>query len=49
MLAIGAAILAILAGLGVSLGEITPIDLLCFAVALVALHLAFPLPIRGRR
>ena len=48
MLAIGAAILAILAGLGVSLGEISPIDLLCFAVALIGLHLAFPLPVRGR-
>lgn len=48
MLAIAAAVLAILAGLGVTLGEIGTIDLLCFAIALIALHLAFPLPIKRR-
>ncbi|MBA2324287.1 MAG: hypothetical protein H0V92_09855 [Pseudonocardiales bacterium] len=49
MLAIAAAVIALLAALNVSLGEFGPLRLLCLAVALVALHLAFPLPVPGRR
>lgn len=50
MLAIVAAILAILAGLDVSIGSLSPFDLLALAVAGVALHLAYPVtfPARSR-
>lgn len=50
VLAIVAVILAILAGLDVSIGSLSPFDLLAFAIAAVALHLAYPVafPVRSR-
>jgi len=44
-----AVILAILAGLDVSLGSLGPFDLLAFAVAALALHFAYPVALPGRR
>lgn len=46
MLAILAIVLAVLAGFDVALGEVSPLNLLCFAVAALAAHLAYPVAIR---
>ena len=48
MLAILGAVLCILAGFNVSLGQVTAFDFLAFGVALVAVHLAYPLAIPRR-
>lgn len=49
MLAIVAAILAVLAGFDVTAGEVSPFDFLAFAVACLALHLAYPIGWPQRR
>lgn len=49
MFAILAAILAVLAGLDVSIGSLSPFDLLAFAIAALALHLVVPVAVPGRR
>lgn len=49
MLALIAVILAVLAGLDVTVGALNPFDLLAFAVAALALHLAWPVALPGRR
>lgn len=46
MFAVAAAILAVLGGLDVSLGSLSPFDLLCFALAALALHFVVPVPLR---
>lgn len=46
MFAILAALLAVLAGFDVTAGEVNPFDFLAFAVAALAVHLAYPLPLR---
>lgn len=46
MFALVAFVLGILAGLDVTLGNLSPADLLAFAVAAVALHLLYPLSVR---
>lgn len=43
MLAVVAAVLAILAGLDVTLGALSPFDLACFALAALSLHFVGPL------
>lgn len=45
VLAVVAVVLAVLAGLDVSLGSVSPFDLLAFAVAALALH--FVVPVAG--
>jgi hypothetical protein len=48
MFAIAAIILAILAGLDVTAGSVSPFDFLAFAIAALAAHLAYPVAL-GRR
>jgi hypothetical protein len=48
MFAIVAIVLAILAGLDVTIGSVSPFDLSCFALAAIAAHLVFPLAVRPR-
>lgn len=46
LIAIVAVVLAVLAGLDVSVGALSPFDLLAFAIGAVALHLAWPVAVR---
>lgn len=49
MIALIACILAALAGFGVNIASLNPFDLLCFAVSLIALHLAWPVALPAAR
>lgn len=49
MLALLAFLLALFAGLGAHVGSVSSFDLLCFALASLALHFAWDVPVPGRR
>ena len=49
MIAAVACLLFVLAGFNVSLGQVSPFDLVAFGLALLALHLIVPIAIAGRR
>jgi hypothetical protein len=49
MLALIAAALFVLAGFHAHFGSVTSVDLVAFGLALVALHLAYPLALPNRR
>jgi hypothetical protein len=44
-----AIVLAILAGLDVTIGSVSPFDLACFALAALAAHLAYPVALNRRQ
>lgn len=48
MIAFAACVLFVLAGFDVTLGEVSSANLVAFGLALLALHLAYPIPF-GRR
>lgn len=48
MLAAVAFVLALFAGLGAKLGPLSSFDLLCFAVAALALHFVWTVPVPRR-
>ena len=48
MLAAVACLLFVLAGFNVTLGQVSPFDLVAFGLALVALHLVYPIAIARR-
>ena len=49
MLAAVACVLFVIAGFNASLGPVSPFDLVAFGLALVALHLVYPIAIASRR
>ena len=49
MLSAVACVLFVLAGFNVTLGQVTSFDLVAFGLALVALHLVYPIAIANRR